>query len=130
DEQAMIPLAASPEVACVGDGTDGNRVQALYVVAADQPDRSATVVPQIRQWITDVDSIFSDSSLGYDPDLVVRWVHDSSCTPVVDTVVIPAAADDSFAATIAALDAAGYGRPGQHYLTWVDADVYCGIAVN
>jgi hypothetical protein len=129
-DERLIPLAASPKVTCVGDGSDGNRVQALYVVASDQPNRSSSVVPQIRQWITDVDSIFSNSSLGYDPDLVVRWVHDSSCTPVVKTVVIPPSADDSFAATIDALDAAGYGSPGQHYLTWVDADVYCGIAVN
>lgn len=126
----LLQPAAAPTVSCVDDGASGNRIQAVYVVASDRPNRAAEVVPQIRQWIADVDSIFSGSSAPRGVDMTVRWVHDESCVVDVATVVVPPDGDDSFFNTIEALDEAGYGEPGRHYLTWVDASLYCGIAVN
>jgi hypothetical protein len=122
----LLPMSA-PQVECTGTGTDGTRVQALYVVASDKENRSDEVVPQIGAWIGQVDDIFAESSGG---TRVVRWVHDQSCVPVVKAVVVPPTGDDDFAATIAALADAGYSSPGRHYLAWVDATEYCGIAVN
>jgi len=127
---SLLELQATPQVSCIGDGTDGNRVQPLYVVAADRPNRASEVVPQIRGWIEEVDRIFDSSATPYGMAMAVRWVHDSKCVADVKTVVIPANADDSFSATINALAAQGYDEPGRHYLSWVDTDVYCGIAVN
>jgi hypothetical protein len=117
-------------VACTGDGSDGNRVQALYVVASDRADRSGEVVPLIRSWVADIDAIFSDSSAAFEEDYVVRWVHDEQCVVDVQTVVVPAVGDDAIFDTIHALAKAGYDQAGRQYLAWVDADVYCGIAVN
>lgn len=127
---SMLGLAAAPTVACIGDGTSGDRVQALYVVAEDRPNRASEVVPQIRSWIVDVDAIFSGSAGIHGVEMKVRWVHDGDCVADVQTVVVPAGADDDFGATIDALSAAGYGESGRHYLAWVDASIYCGIAVN
>ena len=118
-----------PSVECFDDGTSGNRVQALYVVAADKPNRSSQVVPLIRRSVAEVDTIFRNSSESGGSYLTVRWVHDERCVVDVETVVVPPPADDSFAATIDALADAGYDDPGRHYLSWVDADQYCGIAV-
>jgi hypothetical protein len=129
DWRLMQP-AATPTVTCVDDGQSGSRVQAVYVVASDRPNRSAEVVPQIRRWIADVDSIFSGSSAPAGVDMTVRWVHDQNCVVDVATVVVPPNGDDTFFDTIEALDAAGYGEAGRHYLAWVDASEYCGIAVN
>lgn len=126
----MLQPTSIPTVTCLDDGTSGNRVQALYVVAAGRPDRSAEVIPQIRHWVADVDAIFSGSSVGYGVDMTVRWVHDSDCVVDVKTVVVPAGAIDSFSDTIDALDVAGYNKPGRHYLTWVDSSEYCGIAAT
>ncbi len=127
---SAFSLASDPTVTCVDDGISGNRIQAVYVVAADKSNRSAATIPLIRRAIADVDAIFRASSAPYGADLTVRWVHDGDCVADVETVVVPPSADDSFAATIAALSEAGLDVPGRHYLTWVDASVYCGIAVG
>jgi hypothetical protein len=37
-------------VPCVGDGTSGPRVQAVYAVASDATDRYSNIVPLISQW--------------------------------------------------------------------------------
>jgi S-layer homology domain len=126
----LLEPASTPTVTCVRDGRSGNRIQAVYVVAADRPNRSAEVIPQIRQWIDDVDAIFAESSAGSDVEVTVRWVHDEDCVADVATVVVPASGDDGLLDTIEALDDAGYADPGRHYLMWVDASVYCGVAVN
>lgn len=126
----LLEPASTPTVTCVGDGRSGNRVQAVYVVGADRPNRSAEVTPQIRQWIQDVDGIFAESSASGGVEVTVRWVHDEDCVADVATVVVPASGDDGLLDTIEALDDAGHADPGRHYLMWVDASVYCGVAVN
>lgn len=126
----LLQPAVTPSVTCVDDGRSGNRIQAVYVVAADRPNRSAEVIPQIRQWIADVDGIFSGSTAADGVDMTVRWVHDDDCVADVQTVVVPSSGDDNLLNTIDALDEAGFSDPGRHYLMWVDASVYCGVAVN
>lgn len=138
DKRTVAELAAATEVgvaaagsattSCVGNGTDGKRVQAMYVVAGDTTNRSTDIVPLIRQWAAITEASFVDSAAQTGGVRRVRWVHDENCVLDVDVVVVSATADDTFSATITALQAAGYGSANRKYMLWVDANVYCGIA--
>ncbi len=128
DTEASVAAAGATTTSCVGDGVDGKRVQALYVVASDKTNRAADIVPLIRQWAAVTESSFVDSAAQTGGVRRVRWVHDAGCELDVDTVVIGATADDTFGATITAVKAAGYTSSNRKYLMWVDANVYCGIA--
>ena len=112
----------------VGDGVSGNRVLAVYAVAEDRPDRYTDVAPLISQWAADVDAAMNQSAAFTGGERHVRYVTDASGALVVEHVVLPADADDSFGATISALKAAGYSDPSRKYLIWTDANLYCGIA--
>ncbi len=55
---APSKASATPGIGCYGDGRDGNRVQAIYAVPVDHPDRFSQVVPFIRQWAAETDAVF------------------------------------------------------------------------
>lgn len=129
-----LPVAALPpqsrgarRVACTHDGQSGARVQMLYVRASDRPDRFAEYRDSFQTWTAQMDQIFTDSAPDSPVPAHVRFVHDSSCLPVVEPVVVSPSGDDSFEATIAELGDRGYDRTDRTYLAFVDADVVCGI---
>jgi hypothetical protein len=126
--QPLTAAAAPAPVPCYGDGTSGNRVQALYAYPADRPDRYDQVVASIRQWAADADAVFAKSAATTGGTRHVRFVTDAACTLVVERVPLTTAGDDTFENTIAELGAAGYTRPDRKYLVWVDSTVLCGIA--
>lgn len=128
DTAASVTAASASPTSCVGNGTDGKRVQAVYVVASDKTNREADIVPLIRQWAGVTESSFVDSAAQTGGVRRIRWVHDANCILDVDTLVVSATADDTFSATISALQSAGYTSSSRKYLLWVDANVYCGIA--
>ena len=116
-------------ITCVGNGTSGNRVHAIYAVASDRPDRFASISPLIPDWAAEVDSTVDDSShRAGGPDMGVRWITDSNCDLVVEHVTLSPTGDDNFSNLINELKAKGYDRPDRKYLVWTDAQVYCGIA--
>jgi hypothetical protein len=122
----------STAVPCDGDGTAGDRVQAMYVVAADRSNRFAAIAPSIRAWAAGVDDVFNRSAALTGGVRHVRFVTtgtpQTGCTAKVAQVVVPRGATRSFDATIAAVRAKGYDSDTRKYLMWVDANVYCGIA--
>src|SRR6185295_6078672 len=50
DPSQIRAQAVAPGIGCDGDGHSGPRVQAIYAVPADRPDRYDQVVASIRQW--------------------------------------------------------------------------------
>jgi hypothetical protein len=124
------PTAPIP---CIDDGTSGPRVHAIYAVASDVTDRFNDVVDDIRRWAEAVEGVVEQSAAETGGERGVRWLTQSTatgCELVVDHVVMPPEGDDSFATTIAELQAQGYIRPDRKYLSWVDADVLCGIGLT
>jgi hypothetical protein len=127
-EATTAAAGGATATSCVGDGASGKRVQAIYARAGDVTDRSAQVVPLIRSWAAATEQSFVDSAAATGGVRRIRWVHDAACVLHVDVVTMPASGDDTFSATIGALQNAGYTSPNRKYLVWVDANVYCGIA--
>ncbi len=119
--------AAASLISCDGDGQTGQRVQALYVRAADVPSRFATYAASFQTWAGNVNNIFVESGLQTGSARSLRWVHDTNCNVVVAEVVIPTTGDDNFSNTRTELQKLGYNRSDRKYLLWVDAAVYCGI---
>jgi hypothetical protein len=120
-------------VGCIGDGVSGDRVQTIYAVPADRPDRSATVIPAIRStYAPRVDWQFSQSAAETGGVAHVQFVTgpDPSgigCQLSVAVAHLSAAGDDSFSNTTSELEALGFNRPDRKYLVWMDSDVLCGI---
>jgi len=120
--------ASSAAVPCYGDGTSGKRVQALYVRPSDRPDRSAQVVPLIRQWAAETDDVFARSAAAVGAVRHIRFVTTADCALDVQQATISSSSDDTLGATIIALANQGYDRPDRRYLVWMDSTVLCGIA--
>jgi hypothetical protein len=117
----------SAAVPCFGDGSSGSRVQAIYAVASDLPDRSAQVVPLITGWAGQMDAAVNKSAAETGGQLHVRFVTTPACALNVATVRLSSTGDDSFGNTINELRVKGFDEADRKYLIWADATVYCGI---
>lgn len=124
--------AVSDRVPCDGDGSTGYRVQAIYAVTSDVPNRFASVGDQIKQWAAGVDTVFNLSAAKTGGVRDVRFVTasngDGTCSPTVLNVTLPPGSFTSFGATITAMQNAGFTAPNRKYLMWVDGTGQCGIA--
>jgi Ca2+-binding RTX toxin-like protein len=113
---------ASTAVPCHGDGSTGNRVEAIYARASTTPDRYASVVAALRvSAAEDVQDIVFNSSGGARS---VRFVTTNQatgpCELHVRNVVLSPTSDDLFQNTITELRAKGYKRADRKYLVWMD----------
>jgi alpha-tubulin suppressor-like RCC1 family protein len=120
--------AQAGSFACDGDGVAGPRTQVVYVRASDVPDRFATFKSSILFWANAADQVYRSSAAETGGSRRIRFVHDSTCAPVVLNVTIPAAADDEFNDTIGAMEDQGFNRTDRNYMMFVDANVYCGVS--
>jgi hypothetical protein len=123
---------------CVGNGTDGNRVQVLYAYPAgstnrlDVPDAGTgqTLRTALQSYVADVDDTFALSS--GQTGRRVRWVFDpATCLPKITAVAIPAGTlsgtDSGLTAIGDAAAAAGLPVAARKLLTFTDAHDLCGI---
>lgn len=120
--------SAAGGVYCDGDGTSGNRVEAIYARASDHADRYSQVVDSLRSYAVAADAVLSRSAAQTGGTRHFRWVTDSTCLLTVRNVVLSPTGDDTLSNTTAELDNKGFNRGDRKYLVWVDAAVYCGIA--
>ena len=119
-------------IGCITDGISGARVQAIYAVAADRTDRSATVVPTIRAtYAPRVDWQINQSAAETGGEAHIRFLTEpggaGGCQLSVSVAHLTAGGDDSFSNTVSELKAMGYNRPDRKYLVWADANVLCGV---
>lgn len=121
------PTSARYPVACFNTGHDGRRIQALYVVANDRPNRAAEATPRIQQVAEEADALMQASAAKTGGHRQLRWSTNPDCSVSVITVVIPAHADDDFDTMREAVKAAGHNYPQRRYVMFADSDVFCGL---
>lgn len=128
---AVTEAGPGYRIACVGDGIGGPRVQAIYAVATDKVDRSAAVIPLIRQYAADVDLRINRSAGAQQQGRRVRYVTSplpDGCQVDVRVVHLSPTGDDSFDTLRAELRSQGLNRSDRKYLVWTDAAVgICGL---
>ncbi len=127
-EEEEAQLDAAPELAdCIGDGASGDRVELIYARASDRPDRYSQTVSLIRSVAGDMADRMKQSAAESGGSRTLRYVTEG-CNVVVRNVVLSTTGDDTLGRTASELAAKGYDRSDRKYLTFVDANVYCGIA--
>ncbi len=122
-----VPAPVTRGVRCFGDGTDGNRVELIYARPSDHPDRYAQVLPSIRRWAAEVETVVSESAARFGVIRHVRYVTDKVCDLVVANLVMSPVADDTFQNTVTELGVRGFKRPDRKYLVWMDSNITCGL---
>ena len=118
--------ATSSTVPCYGDGTSGNRVEAIYAHAADVSDRYSSLLPSIRQWAAQADDVFNQSAAETGGVRHIRFVTDAGCNITVTDVQLSSTGDDSIDNTVRELQNLGFKRSDRKYLVWMDAGSTAG----
>ncbi len=131
---APAPATTSPQgaaaqagIPCYGTGSDGYRVQLIYVRLAGSADRSATLFPNFATWTARANSTYRDSAAQTAGVRNIRFVTDASCDLVIAKAEVSAGAMNSFSTYVSELKALGFNRSDRKYLTWADTNTYCGI---
>ena len=128
---AQAGAATPPAVACYGNGSDGMRTHLIYARPADRPDRYSAYLPYFKRWAAEMDQVFQNTAAKYGAVRRVRFLTDSSCSLVIDKVVLSSVSDLSLDNTMGELALKGYDRVDRKYLVWLDARPeldLCGIA--
>ena len=127
---APPPMSPDNEVNCIGTGTDGKRVQLMYVRRRAVADRYTATAAKMRSWAPTVDQIFERSARKTGGHRQVRWAVSSACTPTVLNVVV-ADTVTSFDQLLAALKAQNFTAADRKYIVaWDDTDrvdSFCGL---
>src|SRR5215207_1898139 len=129
-EQATTGQAAAEPAAveCIGNGTSGNRVQAIYARAVGATDRYSSLLPSLRQWAAEADQAVWLSAGQTGGGKRLRFVTDGDCQLDVDQVLLTPLAADDFGQMRTELQALGYNRGDRKYLVWFDAaEGICGL---
>jgi hypothetical protein len=132
-EQATEPAATEEpaSLSCIGNGTSGNRIQAIYARAPDVPDQYDQALPSLRQWAAEADQAVWVSAGQTGGGRRLRFateVVDGACQLDVDQILLTPLGDDSFSQMRTELQLQGYNRSDRKYLVWVDAGVgICGL---
>jgi hypothetical protein len=113
---------------CIGNGTTGNRVQAIYAYQQGRTNRINSVGPLIRTWAGEISATYDASAAETGGSRQIPFVTNSRCYLSVLAVALPASAMGAdFTATVNALHAKGFNKANRKYLVWADANVFCGI---
>jgi hypothetical protein len=118
----------SDAITCVGSGTDGQRVEVLYLYGSQGSALTGSRASEIRRWAGQVEWTVQRSASRLNGDRRVRWVTDGDCRVVVRSVRVSDDGLGDFATMIDELQAGSYSRRDRTYLMFVQSSKYCGIA--
>ncbi len=129
--------SAPRAIACIGNGSSGARVQAVFARLAGRADRYAALAPSVQAAAADVEHLVNRSAAQTGGERHVRWASATratatGCTLAIARVTVPAGAATDFGALVESLDAQGLDRHDRKYLVWVDSPttLCTGIATH
>ena len=125
-----IQIAGEPWP-CVGTGSDGKRVQAMYVHAVGTADNLAANRTRFDSIATKIEAVYNQSAAKTGGSRFVRFVTSSGsagCTLSILDIAVTSAAMSDFGTLTNELSTAGYNNTSRHYMIWLDGgSAYCGI---
>ena len=130
---AVAPTDGSGAIVCAGDGVTGKRVEVLYVRPADKSDRLDSIKDALGQYVVRADRQLNASAAETGESRHWRFVTEADptggapCVLRITKVDVGSADDDSFDASVNAVQARGFNQAGRKYLMFVESGVYCGI---
>lgn len=107
---------------CISTGSDGKRVELLYLYASGGTNRLSTLRPGLVNIAQRMNSIMFQSGYESGNAHQIRFTTNSSCALVIRPVAISWTAAHSYSGVQSALQAQGYSftRSDRKYLAWVD----------
>ncbi|MCB1016254.1 MAG: S-layer homology domain-containing protein [Acidimicrobiales bacterium] len=125
DDGASGEAATPRAIACIGNGTSGARVQAVYARGPNRRDRFTELLPEIRAAAADVEHLVNRSASRTGGERHVRWqttrrATDPTCSLDVARVAAPRGANRDFGALVQRLADLGLDRHDRKYLIWLD----------
>ncbi|MEA2902055.1 MAG: hypothetical protein QOH36_1942 [Actinomycetota bacterium] len=119
--------AAQAGIPCYGTGSDGYRVQLLYVRRSGTTDKLATYLPTFVNAAANANTTYRDSAAKTGGVRNIRYVTDASCDLVIQKVEVSISALGNLTTMVNELVNKGFTRTDRKYLAYVDANTYCGI---
>lgn len=118
---AAVPTTSIPPVTCDGDGVSGKRVQLQYSYRS--VNRFAQRANYLRTLASEVSRYFDQSARKTGGNRHVRYVHDSSCRPVIEVFQRTDSAD------LFAYSKIHHTNPNRIYLQYLeDTPEACGVS--
>ena len=117
-------------IACIGDGSSGYRIEAIYAVAAGVTDRFDQIAPLVQSTYApyvEWQYLTSAAQTGAEAHVPFVTSAGSGCALTVRHEVLTATGDDNLSNTITELKGKGYNRIDRRYMVFMDANVLCGI---
>lgn len=126
---ANSPGAAVPtrNLTCIGNGSDGQRVEVLYAYGPGATAASSSRVTEITRWVKQVEWTVFASADRLGGNRQVRWRTTSDCAPVITSVKLTSGAINDVGTMMDELSDLGYRRTDRSYLVFVRSSKYCGI---
>ena len=116
---------------CFGTGSDGSRVQAIYVRQAGTTDNLAANRARFESIAQKIEAVYNESAAKTGGSRFVRFVTTSGsagCGFSISTATVTATAMSDFGTLTNQLSTAGFNSSSRHYLVWLDGGTaYCGI---
>ncbi len=116
---------------CFGTGSDGSRVQAIYVRQTGTTDNLAANRARFESIAQKIEAVYNQSAAKTGGSRFVRFVTtngSAGCGFSISTATVTATAMGDFGTLTNELSSAGFNSSSRHYLVWLDGGTaYCGI---
>jgi hypothetical protein len=120
---------------CIGTGTDGARVQLMYVYVSGKTNRVSSLRPSFEGIAKRMNAMVYNSGVDSGGAKQIRFAtgpksSTGTCGLSIGSIAISSASVNDYTAIKTALANAGFKSNNRKYVTWVDGGTACGLGGN